>query len=458
MDTIRCGLTVVGLVACAWFFQGPGWSQWSHYGTIRALVEDGSFQINRFSHLTRDVSVIDDRIYSNKPPGLPLIGAPLYLLIRWTTGVDASTHDSGLMWAMTFLLSGVPTVVTAVLVYQAVLRRGIRRRTAAILALVFLLGTLQFAYAGVMFNHSLVAMLVLGAWLAVTATPSRPMLAGLCMGLAGLVEYLALPMAGVLLVLAWAGGARNAARMMLGMVPGLAALAWFQQTQLGWFLWTTYRFENPELRDESLFMGKFHWPDWRVLYWISWHRFRGLLVCCPIFLTALAAPLVARRRPGRVTVGAIAIILIPVLFTMCYLQWDGGWGVGPRFLIPVLPLLYLLGVEVMLRWPCVAGLLGVLSVFNMFAVASVEVMYPSYGGPPQHLDPVHVAHQSLVSGQVARTEGSMNLGLILGLKGGISALPALVPAALYAALVMLAGKSRGFRPPRPAASTASSGA
>ena len=53
----------------AYCFQGGGWNQNSRFDTVRALVEQGRFEITEFASNTGDVSVYQGRVYSNKTPG-----------------------------------------------------------------------------------------------------------------------------------------------------------------------------------------------------------------------------------------------------------------------------------------------------------------------------------------------------------------------------------------------------
>ena len=84
-------LATTSFVLYAYFFQGTGWNQNAHFDTVRAFVENGTAEITPFATNTGDVSRIGDRVFSNKPPGLPLAGVPVYWLatrIEGVLGVD----------------------------------------------------------------------------------------------------------------------------------------------------------------------------------------------------------------------------------------------------------------------------------------------------------------------------------------------------------------------------------
>src|SRR5207244_12059581 len=74
-------LGISTLLAYSYFFQGFGWNQNSHFATIRCIAEHGSPEITPLAGFTGDVSYAGNRIFSNKPPGLALIGTPFYFVM-----------------------------------------------------------------------------------------------------------------------------------------------------------------------------------------------------------------------------------------------------------------------------------------------------------------------------------------------------------------------------------------
>ena len=66
------------LLTFAYFFQGTGWGQLANFNTTRAIVERRTFDITPYVNGPGDFSHVGDRVYSNKPPGLPLVGAIVY--------------------------------------------------------------------------------------------------------------------------------------------------------------------------------------------------------------------------------------------------------------------------------------------------------------------------------------------------------------------------------------------
>ena len=62
-------LFVIILTSLSFFYHGAGWNSEARMAQIYSVVEEGTLEISRFSEQTRDIAVIDGRIYPNKLPG-----------------------------------------------------------------------------------------------------------------------------------------------------------------------------------------------------------------------------------------------------------------------------------------------------------------------------------------------------------------------------------------------------
>src|SRR5262245_58441398 len=122
-------LLFLSVVAYSYFYQGDGWTLQSHFATIRSLVEHGTFHIAPTFAQTGDVAVIDGRTYSNKPPGLAIVGALPYALIssiERIAGLDLDSRnvELGNQYLLTFLLCGLPAVAINLTLYWWFRRDG----------------------------------------------------------------------------------------------------------------------------------------------------------------------------------------------------------------------------------------------------------------------------------------------------------------------------------------------
>ena len=440
-------LLIVTVIAYAWFFHGDGWSMASHFSTIRSLVERGTFEISPFAAETGDVSTVGGRIYSNKPPGLPLLGVGPYWLISTVerlAGMDPSAARVVRLnqYALTMLLCAVPGAALVVMLYAWFrLRDGAGARTSLILAGAFALGTLAWPYAGMMFNHLLVAALTFGAWMLVSSpgvSHVRALAAGLLLGLAALSEYLAGPLVVLYLLYDLARHRRPARVALLCVGPALAlgGLLWYHAALFGNPFTPSYQYDNPEFIAPDLALGKFHWPVWRRLYWLTWHRYRGLFANCPVFLLPVLALLATRWRsvrPQLETWFPLAVVAYFTLFLLTYASWAGGSGVGPRFFIPAMAFLYLFSRPAVERFPRISAIFIGFSIVNMLTITSVRALYPGNDrGVPLHFDPLGVCLVGFVRGQVAQGPGSFNLGTLVGMSGIWSVVPVIAVIVAWA--------------------------
>jgi hypothetical protein len=73
---------------------------------------------------------------------------------------------------------------------------------------------------------------------------------------------------------------------------------------------------------------------------------RSIFLYSPALLVALAGWAALRRRLPTVTVFALCMFAARFLFVACRSDWYGGWAIGPRYLVPVIPFLLLPIAEV----------------------------------------------------------------------------------------------------------------
>jgi hypothetical protein len=225
---------------------------------------------------------------------------------------------------------------------------------------------------------------------------------------------------------------------------GALALAVHNQLCFGSPWKTNYALQRARMfTDEGDFLGALGWPDLRRLWWLSFHPFRGLFICCPVLLV----PLLSWRWPrGAVAPERwipLAVAATFVAFNLSFNGWTGGWGVGPRYLIPALPFLYSFVLPGWRRFPRIAGALAVASAAMMLAVTSVQLMVPSpnRGSPPSRNPVAHcvglllqgrisVSRQSVLERRPGASGGdrwdSYNLGELAGLPSAWSLGPPLL--------------------------------
>jgi len=442
----------------AYSFQGGGWNQNVQLDVVRALVEQQRFEISAYASNTGDVSRFGDRVYSNKPPGLPLLVAPVYGLLYWgerLLGADPSVPSmvSANAYLLSLFASALPGAGTVLLLQAWFRREGASEREALLAAVGFGAGTLVWPYSGLLMSHNLVAFLLFGGFMALTSREPRPgrlALGGGMLGWAVATDGLALPAAlvcaAVVARLPLAARSRAAFFAAAGAVALILAVhntALFGEPFAGNRMQLDERFVDPDL-----LLGTLGWPEPIRLYWLTVHPFRGLLYCCPVFLVPVlglfgraaggAPPFAAGHRTARVVIPSLYL-----LFNLSFNGWVGGWSVGPRYLIPALPFLFSFSLAGYRRFPRLSVALTGLSAAIMLSVSLVQLQVPSPNeGRPTALDPVHKTLTHLWRGEVSITRqhvleyapgrvgrsgsdrwDAWNWGERVGLQGRASALP-----------------------------------
>jgi hypothetical protein len=103
-----------------------------------------------------------------------------------------------------------------------------------------------------------------------------------------------------------------------------------------------YEFSTQPHRSMGFFMGLGR-PDPAALRGILISSYRGLLFSAPWLALAVPGAIAWWRRGARaeaVTAGAVALFF--VWLNASLVDWQGGWAMGPRYLVPALPFLALL--------------------------------------------------------------------------------------------------------------------
>jgi hypothetical protein len=410
----------------AYFFQGSGWNQHAHFSTMRALVEDGTADVTRFRERTGDVTFRGDHVYSNKPPGIALMGVPFYFVlakVEHAAGldVDATKVWRANLYVMTVLLAAIPAAIANVQLFYLFRRKQISERTAMLMAGAFGFGSLSLPYAGIMMSHVMTATLILAGWQSLTVEQLKPkhaLAGGLFLGLGILCDVLTVPVAAVLGVylLARRAGAKTCITYCLATAWGVLATLLYNQLAQGRALHSGPFHPAPGLGASGMLFEQFGQPHFRRLYWITYHPMRGLFVTCPLFIACIIS-LFSLRRPIRISLKAVtllAVLGVYVAFYLTFIGWTGGWSTGPRYLIPALPLLWLLAAPAWIRFPKICGALAALSIVQMLAVTSVNAQIPSPNSVlVDAADPVRACLNSFVTGQTNQTDDGFNLGELL---------------------------------------------
>lgn len=273
--------------------------------------------------------------------------------------VDSAGADKRLEDSRRFVLFPVQAIVSASAVlffYLIALSLSGSSKGALFAAIAFGWATPVWTYSGTFFSEPwaltlqlLSILMLLRSWSAGSARSGLLLLSGFFSGLAVTAHISAALWVPFALLLCSVEtrrfrdlfSAQNLRRIVvfaLGLLPLLSALLWFNFMRFGNVL-ETGRFVDP--RAATTFgYGRFILPDESLLALIL-SPGKGLLVYMPICLLGLLAwPTFYRRWPWMAKV-TLAAGFFRLVFIASRSDWHGGFGLGPRYLVLLLPLVLL---------------------------------------------------------------------------------------------------------------------
>jgi hypothetical protein len=466
----------------------PRWADWnqnSRYDLTRALVEHHTVVIDQYATNTGDYATVRGRVVSDKAPGLSLLAVPPYALYRLAshlppvhsltdriahrgafagtlnpdgTGLTGDKADAALaLTLVTLLCVAVPASLMGVLLAALFRRFSPYEGANAFAAIALMLATPLAAYSNAFYGHVPVAVLLFVAFALLICTDgtlrrSRSVMLGALFGAALTMEYPAAMVVGTLgcwtLVLLWRY--RELARLAwiaLGAAPFLGVLALYDHAAYGTLLPTGY--EHSTLWQDRHGEGflSLTYPKVDALWGITFGDFRGLFFIAPVLLLAIPG-FVVWWRAGRDRAAwwvALSALVMFLLFNAASSMWWGGFSVGPRYLLPMLPFCcYPIGalIPVFVRRRRIAVAAGVLALVSLVQVWTQ--LLAGQGYPPDTFR--HPLKQyvwpHLVAGDAAR-----NLGMAIGLNNVWSITPLVIGLAILGvwSLMHSHGKTRRGR-------------
>jgi hypothetical protein len=377
--------------------RGARWAvAWAETSTVSVTGQNRGLALVPLERIsaTGDVSYAGGHFYPNKAPGTALLAVPAYFLIyhaERSLGLDPD--DWWILtvngWLTTALSVGLISALGCVLFLRvAWMLWGGSLRAATWATLAFAFGTLFFPYSTMLFEHNVVAVGLLGAFHFILA--ARPpssnrrarlqlFLAGTCAGLAAISTYVAV--VPVLFLGAYMLARVPRRRAWLGFGIGLAG-PFLLVCSYNWICFSTpfttnYHFQNPQFLQSGAFLSVLGAPRLDRLAGVLISPFRGLFFSSPVLLVGVVGWVAMWRGEKRAEALLFSSILaFFVLFNVSFNGWHGGWGVGPRYLIPALPFLALpltLGFQ---RYFRTTSALAIVSALTMLCFTAVDVQSP----------------------------------------------------------------------------------
>ena len=292
------------------------------------------------------------------PPGQAFLCTPWYAFGRYfltrLPGVPAADTDLIVAFA-SCCSSATFSALTVAFFFMLLTRIGIPASASLFAAAMVGLGTPIFAYSGWFFSEPLSSAIFVGVALLLFGgnydaghhQPSLPTasIAGLAIGLATMVRpsnVLAIPVfaAAILVRDAPAPDRKSALRTAFffcaGSAVGVAPLLSYNALLFG----GPFQFGYPTAAEGAKHLNTFETPLLQGLYGFLLSPGKSIFVFAPPAILALDG----LRRLWRLDRGLAAIaILFPLVYLFFfarYTQWEGGYCVGPRYMVPAIVLLF----------------------------------------------------------------------------------------------------------------------
>ena len=468
----EAALFALVFVAYGYFYQAGGWNQNSRFALVRSTVERRTAVLDHYQSATRDLSCRGPEgrckralpgqgrhYYCDKAPGTSWLAVPAYTATHLLAGSDKPSRRylNGAAYVSTLFAVGLPAAISVVMLSLLLGAFRLPQAPRLAVSLAYGLATLAFPYATLFYGHQLAASLLLTAFaLLVRARhlrrdPPGPMLlsvVGLLLGFSVVVEYpAALGVAPIcvyaaLFVRPWHRLAWLAGGLAL---PGIA-LAVYHWMVFGGPLTLPYEFSIQKNRNRGFFMG-LGVSRWEALKNILFTSYRGLFYSAPWLLLAVpGAVLLIWKRFVSEAVVCLSVVLLFVWLNASLVDWQGGWGMGPRYLIPAIPFLAIAaaGVAAGLRWRkwadmggwvIGAGAVGYSAFMMLVGTAVKPEVRTNIQRPFEfllerfHDGKLAVNTQPIDYLAPTKERAAWNLGELMGLEG----LPSLLPLAILVA-------------------------
>jgi hypothetical protein len=282
----------------------------------------------------------DGQLYPQFTPAHSIINTPLYLVGRLLGG--RPSLDAVLVTRFTTaLFNPIVIALTGWITALFAKRLGFSSGLSVALGLIYAVGSMAFAYASTYFSEPLIACaIVLAAYAMYRARDARHpngwlAVAGTAIGIAVFTRERSLVLAPAFLLY---GLSVIRLRWRAWLAFGLPLVVF--SLLIGWLNWS--RYGSPlSFGFSALQHTTFSTPPLLGLYGLLLSPGKGLLFYNPAAWLGLIGLVVMWRRRRAEAALFTLIIIIELVFFATYEFWTGGWNWGPRYILPIVPLLIL---------------------------------------------------------------------------------------------------------------------
>lgn len=337
--------------------------------TVERLIEAGTF-----AHITPtdttpfepsiDAIKVGDNLYSSKPPNYPLLMAAEAMVMKGVTGWEFYDHRRDYVRMLTLVNQVLPFVLFLWVSFLFLRESTHNSWTLYYMLLALGLGSLPFAYASTINNHTVAAVVFFMAFYLVHLILHHGegrwwvyLVTGLLLGFGVSVELPGAAFAAAFLALLFWHNWRKALWALLGtLLPFIPTFVVFKLISGSWkpfyFQGNLYRYEGSYWKNPQGF-DLLHEPKHIYLFHIL-VGYKGIFAMTPVLLLGvwgavrhfLRGPVMKRLPWWAVMAAIFAVFLFVWLRTYNY----GGDCIGLRWMIVTMPFL------TFMAWPIVESL------------------------------------------------------------------------------------------------------
>jgi hypothetical protein len=448
-------LFLILAVTYSYVWHKPSWNDLGRYDLIMAMVEHETVSIDAYEQNTGDKAIFNGHYYSDKGPAPAFLGVPFYWILNQLQallGLTEVEHTLSLIiWfskliIIRILIISLPSALLAVILYRLLCSIIEQKKYALILTLAYSLGTMPFPYSTLFYGHQLAAAFIFFSFyilyqtkkkIAMNEIQSHPKYffsSGLFIGLAVMTEYPVTLLAIVIIIYAIfiiKTQIKFAATMLsffMGLGIPLIILLYYNYLCSGHpFQFGYFQVAGEEFRQQmAKGIAGVTYPKLGALFGITFSPYRGLFIVNPILLLAFPGFYYFyqnKKYRSEFWVCLTAVILF-LLFNASYYMWWGGWTIGPRHLIPIIPFLIIAIAFIPFKQALEKYLLYILTIISILMMFVGTMIDPQVPDTIRRLswNPIFgYSLPQLIAGNIYA-----NLGSVLGLIGLTSTLPLLL--------------------------------
>lgn len=473
----------------------PKWADWganSRADIVYAFGDKGTLKIDDYHTNTGDLACFPGpfkadpnnvlggdctgNFYSDKSPGPSLLALPFYMVFKGVAalppiqnfinsgkGVGSlgdtlnpdgqgirpqAVYEYMALAFITFFASAIPSALLGVVVFLMACRFAKKESYAFVLALAYGLATMAFPYSNALYQHQLAAF---GAfvgfyllWRVIYENASLNWLwaVGVLFSFSAITEYPIIPALAILFLWALYRMPNRIAlyRIIIGALPLLIIFAGFNLLAFNTIIPVGYKYStNWQGEHQSGFLS-LQLPsgdNLLRLYGLTFSPIRGIFITSPFLLLAIWGFYLMwkelKDRRGATT--AIALFIAFFLFyNSSSIMWWGGFTIGPRYLIPMLPFFVLpiiFAFNKLLDKTWGKALVTVLIAISFFSVWGMNIAgqsWPEVTTWPTTFALMNASNTLLDYSLPLLSQGKIarNYAMIAGLPGFASLIPLLI--------------------------------